>query len=175
MNLELALLLFGECARLSLIAFGGATALLPELARVVVTERQWMGQEQFAQLFAIAQAAPGPNVLVVSLIGWQVAGVAGALAATLGLCLPMSVVVYLLAGSWDRWRQARWRRWVQLGVAPLAAGLVAASGLFVGQAAQLGIAGWVWVAVVVALMTWKRWHPLWYIALGALLGLVGVV
>ena len=85
--------LFVEFALLSFVAFGGATALLPELYRVVVDQRQWMDATTFAHLYAIAQAAPGPNVLVVTLIGWQVAGLAGELTATVAMCLPMSVVV----------------------------------------------------------------------------------
>ena len=88
--------LFLEFALLSFVAFGGATALLPELYRVVVEQHHWMDATTFAHMYAIAQAAPGPNVLVVTLIGWQVAGLAGALVATLAMCLPMSVVVYLL-------------------------------------------------------------------------------
>ena len=77
--------LFLEFALLALIAFGGATALLPEMHRVVVENHHWLDDATFTHLYAIAQAAPGPNVLVVTLIGWEVAGLAGALAATLGL------------------------------------------------------------------------------------------
>jgi chromate transport protein ChrA len=98
--------LFTEFALLSFVAFGGATALLPELYRVVVENHRWMDATTFAHLYAIAQAAPGPNVLVVTLIGWQVAGLAGALTATVAMCLPMSVVVYLLFGHWDRFKGA---------------------------------------------------------------------
>jgi hypothetical protein len=83
--------LFLEFALLSFVAFGGATALLPEMHRVVVDNHHWLDDTTFTHLYAIAQAAPGPNVLVVTLIGWEVAGLAGALAATLAMCLPMSV------------------------------------------------------------------------------------
>ena len=92
----IVLALFIEFVVLSFVAFGGATALLPEMHRVVVLEHGWLDDTTFTHLYAIAQAAPGPNVLVVTLIGWKVAGLAGALATTLAMCLPMSVLIYLL-------------------------------------------------------------------------------
>jgi hypothetical protein len=134
--------LFTEFALLSFVAFGGATALLPELYRVVVENHRWMDATTFAHLYAIAQAAPGPNVLVVTLIGWQVAGLAGALTATVAMCLPMSVVVYLLFGHWDRFKGARWQRAIQLGVAPLAVGtdlLGGDAGRSIGRADGCGV------------------------------------
>ena len=162
--------LFNQCALLAMVAFGGASALLPELHRVVVEQRQWMDERTFAQLFAIAQAAPGPNLLVFSLIGWQVAGVAGAVVATLGFCLPMSLVIFVLFRHWERFRDAPWRSAIQTGVAPLAVGLVFASGWFIG--ASVGFSpGFVLAAgVTVYLMQTRDLHPLWYIGGGALLG-----
>jgi chromate transporter len=167
--------LFVEFALLSFVAFGGATALLPELYRVVVDQRQWMDATTFAHLYAIAQAAPGPNVLVVTLIGWQVAGLAGALTATVAMCLPMSVVVYLLFSHWERFKGARWQRAIQLGVAPLAVGLIFSGATLVGQSAGLAVTGWVFVLAVAAFSTKTKSHPLWCIAAGAALGLAGVV
>ena len=167
--------LFHQCALLAMVAFGGASALLPELHRVVVEQRQWMDERTFAQLFAIAQAAPGPNLLVFSLIGWQVAGVAGAVVATLGFCLPMSLVIFVLFRHWERFRDAPWRHAVQTGVAPLAVGLVFASSWFIG-AATGGSAGAVLVvAMAAAGSLWTRWHPLWLIGLGAIVGGLGWV
>ena len=97
--------LFLEFALLSFVAFGGATALLPEMHRVVVDNHHWLDDTTFTHLYAIAQAAPGPNVLVVTLIGWKVAGLSGALAATLAMCLPMSIVIYLLIDRWESFRR----------------------------------------------------------------------
>ena len=165
--------LWSQCALLAMVAFGGASALLPELHRLVVEQRQWMDERTFAQLFAIAQAAPGPNLLVFSLIGWQVAGVAGAVAATLGFCLPMSVVIFLLFRHWERFRHAPWRAAVQTGVAPLAVGLVCASGWFVGVAAGLTLGVVLAAALTTGLMLTRNWHPLWYIGAGALAGAMG--
>ena len=167
--------LFVQFALLACVAFGGVTALLPELHRLVVEQRQWMDETTFAQLFAIAQAAPGPNLLVVTLIGWKVAGVPGALVATLAICLPMSLVIFFLFRHWERFRDAPWRAAVQTGVAPLAVGLVVASAWFIG-AATGGSAGVLLLfATTVGVSLATRWHPLWLIAAGAAAGVLGWV
>ena len=167
--------LFLEFALLAFVASGGATALLPEMHRVVVEHHQWLDDATFTHLYAIAQAAPGPNVLVVTLIGWQIAGMAGAIASTLAMCLPMSVVIYLLIDRWQGFAGQRWQKAISLGVAPLAVGLVFSGATLIAQAAALGLAAWGLVALVVFLNLRTRWHPLWLIAAGALLGLAGFV
>lgn len=155
--------------------FGGATALLPEMHRVVVENHHWLDDTTFTHLYAIAQAAPGPNVLVVTLIGWEVAGLAGALAATLAMCLPMSVLIYLLIDRWESFSGKRWQKAVSLGVAPLAVGLVFSGATLIAQAAQFGWAAWAVVAATVVANLRSKLHPLWYIAVGAVLGLSGAL
>lgn len=167
--------LFREFAILSFVAFGGATALLPEMHRVVVDEHQWLDDTTFTHLYAIAQAAPGPNVLVVTLIGWKVAGLAGALAATLAMCLPMSVLIYLLIDRWESFAGKRWQKAVSLGVAPLAVGLVFSGATLIAQSAGLGLAAWGLLAATVVANLKTKLHPLWFIGAGALLGLLGLV
>ena len=167
--------LFVEFALLAFVAFGGATALLPEMHRVVVENHHWLDDATFTHLYAIAQAAPGPNVLVVTLIGWKVAGLAGALATTLAMCLPMSVLIYLLIDKWEGFAGKRWQRAVSLGVAPLAVGLVFSGATLIAQAAGLGLAAWVLVGATVAANLRLKLHPLWFIAAGAALGLLGLV
>jgi chromate transporter len=167
--------LFLEFALLSFVAFGGATALLPEMHRVVVEQHQWLDETTFTHLYAIAQAAPGPNVLVVTLIGWKIAGLAGALAATLAMCLPMSVLIYLLIDRWEGFAGTRWQKAVSLGVAPLAVGLVFSGASLIGQSAGLGLAGAALVLVTVVLNLKTRIHPLYLIVAGALLGVLGLV
>jgi chromate transporter len=167
--------LFLEFALLSFVAFGGATALLPEMHRVVVEQHQWMNEATFTHLYAIAQAAPGPNVLVVTLIGWEVAGLAGAISATLAMCLPMSVVIYLLIDRWQGFAGKRWQQAVSLGVAPLAVGLVFSGATLIATSAGLAPAGWALVAAVaIANLRLRGLHPLWLIAAGAVLGLAGL-
>ena len=124
---------------------------------------------------AIAQAAPGPNVLVVTLIGWEIAGLAGALAATLAMCLPMSVLIYLLIDRWEGFAGRRWQKAISLGVAPLAVGLVFSGATLIARSADLGWAAWMLVALTLLANLRTRWHPLWFIAVGAALGLLGLV
>ena len=109
-------------ATLSLVAIGGINAILPEIHRVVVDVEGWMSSAEFAELFALAQLSPGPNAMIVALVGWKVAGVAGALVATLAACGPSSVACYI-AWQWaDRLRQSKLRAIVQRALAPIAIG-----------------------------------------------------
>lgn len=166
--------LFLQFALLFCVAFGGATALLPEMQRVVVEQKHWLDEATFIHLYAIAQAAPGPNGLVVTLIGWEVAGLAGALVATLAMCLPMSIVIFFLFRHWDRFRGARWQQAVQMGVGPLAVGLVFSGAALIGQSAGFAWGGWGLVAATVAVSLRTKLHPLWLIAAGAAVGLCGI-
>jgi chromate transporter len=160
---------------LSLIAFGGANAVVPEMHRQAVELRHWMNDAQFADLFAIAQAAPGPNVMISTLIGWKVAGIAGALAATLAMCGPSCLLTYFAAGIWERKREARWRAAAGAGLAPLSVGMVAASAWLLSHAAdrdwRLAI---VTVATAVAAF-FSKLNPLWFLAGAAALGLAGAL
>ena len=169
----MAFTLFLEFALLSCVAFGGATALLPEMHRVVVEQHHWLNDATFTHLYAIAQAAPGPNVLVVTLIGWEIAGLAGALSATLAMCLPMSVLIYLLIDRWEGFAGRRWQKAISLGVAPLAVGLVFSGATLIAQAAEFGVAACLLVLATVVANLNTRLHPLWFIGVGAALGLLG--
>jgi len=164
-------------ALLSLLAFGGGNATLPEMQRLVVEQYHWMSAATFSELFAVAQAAPGPNVLVVSLIGLQLAGIPGFFAITLAFCLPSSLLMYGFARWWHGVGEVPWRTAVQGAVGPVAVGLVLASGWL--MAATAGGPGHtlplVLVATTVVLVLALRWNPLWWIVAGALLGLGGAV
>jgi chromate transporter len=160
-------------AILSLFAIGGANAAIPEMHRVAVEVRGWMTDRQFADMFAIGQVTPGPNVIVVTLIGYHVAGLAGALVATAAMCGPTCVFAYFVGGVWERFKQARWRIAIQAGLVPVSVGLLAASSFIVARAADR-----TWLAVAVTLATagvtiWTRINPFWLFAGAALLGLGG--
>lgn len=162
------LLIFGT---LSLLAIGGANPLLPEMHRQLVELRGWIGEAEFAQLFALAQAAPGPNILAASVMGFAVAGMGGMLAATLGMLVPAGAVAYVVAGALQRFREARWLKPAQFGLVPVAVGLIAASGLIMGESVARS---W-WGALVflgAAALVWRTsWSPLWALAAGAVAGL----
>ena len=162
-------------AGLSLIAIGGANALIPEMHRQIVEVQGWMSGEEFTALFALAQAAPGPNVLVVSLLGWRLAGLAGALMATAAMVLPSSLLAYGVARVWQRFRQSRASRVIQAGFAPVTVGLVLASGYVLSRAADHSWVAYAITAACALLSLKKGVHPLWLLAGAALLGAAGLV
>jgi chromate transporter len=160
---------------LSVLAFGGANAIIPEIHRDAVVVSHWMSDRQFADLFAISQASPGPNILIVTLVGYHVAGVAGALVATAAMCGPACVLVYFAGQVWNRFRHARWRITVQAGLVPVSIGLIAAATMVLARAADRN---WVAVAITVVaagLAYATRVHPLWMFAAAGLLGFAGLV
>jgi chromate transporter len=106
-------------APLSLAMFGGANAIIPEIHRQAVEVQAWMSNDEFATLFAIAQAAPGPNILIVSLIGWQVAGLAGLLVATIAINVPHCVLTYCVGGATGRVGDTAWLRSVKDALVPV--------------------------------------------------------
>src|SRR6201982_3409152 len=163
-------------APLSLLSIGGGASLLAEIEHQSVTVHTWTTQREFADLFAISRAAPGPGTMLSTLIGWKVAGWAGALTATVALYLPSSLLVYGAARLWGRWRGSIWRTAIERGLAPIAAGLILAGGIAVLRVSPGGPA--VWVAAIVAtvlLLRWPRLHPLVLFASGgALFGLAGL-
>ena len=160
---------------MSLLALGGANAVVPEMHRQAVELRGWMNEREFTDMFAISQAAPGPNVMLVTLIGYHVAGVAGAVVTTLAMCGPTAVLAHFLGRTWDRFRNARWRVAVQAGVVPISVGLVGASAIVLTRAADQS-----WPAVLITVATaitayWSRWNPLWLIGIAGLAGLSGLI
>jgi chromate transporter len=163
---------FGQ---LSLLAFGGGMTVVPEMQRQVVQVHTWMTAGEFASLFALAQAAPGPNMLVATLIGWRVAGLGGALVTTLSLCLPASLLTFGTARLWYRFRDARWRALVQIALLPVTAGLIMASAVVLTESTTTGwqTALLTGGATMVFLLT--RWHPLLVLAAGAAIGMLGVL
>lgn len=161
-------------AVLSLFAIGGANVVIPEMHRHAVDVTGWMTDRQFADLFAIAQAAPGPNAIVVTLVGQHVAGVIGGIMATVAFCGPSCVMAYYVGRVWTRFKDARWRIVVQAGVVPIGVGLTSSSALVLMQAADHT---WVAVAVTVgtaALTMLTRLNPLWMFALAGVIGFLGL-
>lgn len=164
------ILIFGE---LSFLAIGGASTTLPAMEKAIVYQEHWMNAAEFVRLFALAQAAPGPNMLAVTLFGWHVAGGMGAAAATLAFLLPACGLAYGMGHLWVRFRDRRWRRVVQAGLVPVTAGLMLAAGfLLVRGAASDWRAALLAGMVLVGSLATKR-HPLWFLGASALAGVVG--
>ena len=172
---DILLVLGVQFAVMSLLALGGANAVVPEMHRQAVELNGWMNEREFTDMFAMAQVAPGPNVMLVTLIGYHVAGVTGALVTTLAMCGPTAVLAHFLGRAWDRFKDAHWRRAVQAGVVPISVGLVAATAIVLTRSASQS-----WFAVIItvataAIMYWTRWNPLWLVGIAGLAGLAGLV
>ena len=161
------LVLAGQFALMSLFAIGGANSAVPEMHRLAVEVEHWMSEQQFTDIFAIAQVTPGPNVIIVTLIGYQAAGLAGALVATLAMCGPTCVLAFYVGRIWERFKDAPWRAAIQGGLLPISIGLIAASSFVVAAAVII-------VATAIVPYT-TRLNPLWAFAAAALVGLAGLV
>ena len=163
-------------APLSLFSFGGGASLLAEIEHQSVTLHGWTTQREFADLFAISRAAPGPGTLLSTLIGWKVAGLPGALTATFALYLPSSLLAYGAARLWGRWRGSIWHNAIERGLAPIAAGLILSGGVAVLQVSSGGPVVWAAATISTALILWRpRLHPLVLFTVGgALFGLADV-
>jgi chromate transporter len=174
-NTGTLLTLAGYFALMSLFAIGGANSAVPEMYRMAVETESWMTDRQFADMFAIAQVSPGPNVIIVALIGYHVAGLAGALVALSAMCGPTCVFAFYIGQVWERFKHAPWRGIVQTGLLPISIGLVFASAFVVAWAAAQN-----WAAILLTLGTAiatyiTRLNPLWIFAVAAMLGLAGVL
>ncbi len=171
--------LFGHFLLLSLLAVGGAITTAPDMHRYVVDEHHWISDAQFSASVALAQAAPGPNVLFVAVIGWNVAGPIGALATMSGTLLP-STALTLYANRWGtRRRETRGLRAFTTGLTPLTIGLLLATGWVLAQpyvvdgTHRLGALTVVAISIVVMMRT--RLSPMWLVGLGAVVGALGWV
>jgi len=167
--------LAGFFAVTSLFAVGGGNSVIPEMHRYAVDVQHWLSDRQFADSFALAQLTPGPNLIIVTLIGYHVAGIAGAVVATLAMCGPTSVLAFIVGRASERFTGAAWHGALSRGLIPVTIGLTAASATVIAS-----IADFSWVAVAITLATacialFMRLHPLWAFAAAALLGLAGLV
>jgi chromate transporter len=160
--------------QLSLLAFGGGNTILPEMQRQIVDVHHWMTAENFTSLFALAQAAPGPNLMIVPLVGWHIAGWQGMLVSSFAKFGPSSLITILTLHLWDRFKAKPWRVVAQQGIFPITAGLVAASAALITTASvDTWLLGTV-AAVVAALGSRTHLHPLWLLLGGALIGLASM-
>ena len=180
------LALFLHFATLSLLAVGGAITTAPDMHRFLVDRQHWLSDPQFSASIAIAQAAPGPNVLFVALMGWNVGlnaggyttAALGLVLAMLGVLLPSSTLTYLSAQWGHRNRHRRSVRAFKAGMAPIVVALLVATGWVLAGTQGPAPQNWrLWLlTAVVAWLVWRtRLHLLWLLGAGALLGALGWV
>jgi len=196
MSIQLAtadwLALLGHFLSLSLLAVGGAISTAPEMHRYLVTQQQWLTEAQFSSSIALAQAAPGPNVLFIALLGWQVglnaaaasglplwaSAMLGVSLTMLGTLLPSTVLTFSVARWGHRNRERRAVRAFKQGMAPLVVGILLATGVILATNQGSTPDHWpLWLlAAVSALLVWRtRIHLLWLLGAGAVLGGLGWV
>ena len=129
-----------------------------------------MSAAEYTQLFAIAQAAPGPNVLVTALIGWKVAGIAGGLVALGAFCVPAAALAFSFGGYWDRMRDAPWRKVFQRALLPISAGFVCSGGYVLATPQGLDWQSALIAGASAAALYATKLNPLWLLASGGALG-----
>jgi chromate transporter len=111
---------------LSLLSFGGGQSVIADIDKQTVDVHAWMSQADFVSLFAISRAAPGPGSLLSTLVGWQIDGWVGAFVASLAYFVPSSLIAFMVARLWNRYRGKQWQGLLEEGLAPLATGLILA-------------------------------------------------
>jgi chromate transporter len=169
--------LIAHLALLSVISFGGVPAALPDLRDFVVGTNGWLTDRDFANYFAVVQAIPGPNmILMMSFIGWKVGGLPTAIAGALATFGPSCALAFTGFRVWERFRDTRWQPMVRRGLVPVTIGLVIAGGYVMALA---GEPGWTSFAVTFTaaalLLLAPRINPLWLLGAGAALGGLGVL
>jgi chromate transporter len=178
--------LFAHYLELSALSVGGALATAPEMHRYLVVQQHWLSEVQFNSSIAIAQAAPGPNVLFVALLGWNIGLNAGGGARALlgvfitmtGILLPSSTLCYFAAHWLHRNRELRAVRAFRQGMGPIVVALVFATGWILAKGHGNPATDWrLWLlTAATVLILWRcKIHLLWLLAAGAILGWFGVV
>ena len=164
-------------APLSLLSFGGGNAVIADIAQQTIAVHGWTSEREFADLFALSRAAPGPGSMLAALIGWKAAGIAGAFVATLAFYVPSAMLVFAASRVWGRWRGSTWHTAIERGLAPVAAGLFLSGGIVVLRASPGGPAVWIAaLAAAAALLRWPRMHPVpLLLGAAALFGLLGAL
>jgi chromate transporter len=174
MNAPVALV--AHLVLLSLISFGGIPSVLPDLHDFVVTANGWISGRDFANSFAVVQAIPGPNmILMMSFIGLKIGGLPTAIASGLATFVPSCTVAYMAFRFWDRFRDTNWQRVVRRGLAPVTIGLVVAGGYVMALAGDPGWGGLAVTTAAAALLLTSRVNPLLLVAAGGVLGGLGLL
>jgi len=153
-------------APLSFLTVGGGQSILSDMHRQAVQVHAWMDDGEFLDLFALSRITPGPGSLLVTLVGWHVAGLAGALVASAAIFLPCSVLVYGLAHLWSRYKTRPWIRAIEAGLVPVAAGMILAASATVLRAAEGGPWAWGLAAVSTLLLMFTRMNPFLMLGIG---------
>jgi chromate transporter len=146
-------------ALLSILAIGGGTAVLPEMQRMTVGQFHWVTDSQFRDFYSMGQVAPGPNMTMVLLIGYHIAGALGALVVGLAFFLPDCILTLSVHRLWDRMKDSPWRTAVQHGMAPVAIGLMASGTYAVARLSIFNLTSLLIAVGVFGLLMWRHFNP----------------
>ena len=166
------LLLFSS---LSILSIGGGNTVLPEMHHKAVGDYHWLTDKQFADVFAISQAAPGPSILIVTMIGYKAAGITGAVLATIAMMIPAGILVYIVSRVWERAKNSPARKAVEKGFAPLTVGLILASALIMSKAADHDWRAFLLTGICTAIFSTTKINPLLIVAVAGFIGWLGWV
>ncbi|HTT76334.1 MAG TPA: chromate transporter [Candidatus Binataceae bacterium] len=161
--------LFGVFALLSVMAVGGGTAVLPEMKRMTVNTYHWVTPDQFRDIYSLGQVAPGPNMLMVLLIGNRLAGVAGAAVVAIAFFLPDCVLTLFANRVWLRYENSPWRKAIQQGLAPVSIGLMLSGTYSIARLSIFNAAGVVIAIITMGVLLWRHVNPLILIGAGGVI------
>ena len=175
MNVKTLVQIFLLFSSLSILSIGGGNTVLPEMHHKAVDSYHWLTNKQFADVFAISQAAPGPSILIVTMIGYKAGGVLGAILATVAMMIPAGLLVYLVSRVWERAKNSPARKAVEKGFAPLTVGLILASAWIMSKAADHDWRAFLLTGVCTAIFSTTKINPLFIVAAAGFIGWMGWV
>ena len=184
MNLKTLVQILLLFSSLSILSIGGGNTVLPEMHHKAVDDYHWLSDKQFADVFAISQAAPGPSILIVTMIGYkagigmtdnQFFGVLGAILATVAMMIPAGLLVYLVSRVWEHAKNSPARKAIEKGFAPLTVGLILASGWIMSKAADHDWRAFLLTGICTAIFSTTKINPLFIVATAGFIGWMGWV
>jgi chromate transporter len=171
------------CGALSLLSIGGGNAVLPEMHLRAVRGAHWLTNSQFADIFSISQAAPGPSILIVTLVGYAaglraggvLGGIVGGVIATAAMIIPAATLVYAITRFWQKAEKSRLRYAIEKGFAPLTVGLILATSLVMSRAADHDWRAYLLTGACTLIFIFSKVNPLIVVLTAGLIGYLGVV
>ena len=167
--------LFLHLLALWFVAIGGPSTILPDIHRYLVEAHPYLTSAQFAELYTLAQVAPGPNAMYVTLIGWHLAGWAGVAATVIPLLVPATTLTMLVCHLNERYPNAPIGRAIRSGLMPITSGLMFASSTILMRAVSHDWRGYLVALLTAAVALRSSRNPLWLLGVGALAGIAGLV
>lgn len=167
--------MFSHFTLLWFVAIGGPSAILPDIHRYLVEAHGLLTDSEFAEIYTLAQVAPGPNVMYVTLVGWHLAGWPGVAAMIIPLLIPATTLTLLVGHLNERYPNAPIARAIRRGLTPVTIGLMFAGATVLMRAVNDDWQGYLATLATAALVLRKPWNPLWLFGAGALAGILGVV